>query len=231
MKTRLSTILLVFTVLAYFPACTQWNKMMGKDTKDENNSASTAPPSGAPPANPPSKPPPGPFAVFTDAAGVLQDSDGGIVASGGNTIPIHFDLRNSTDAPEGIQWAHCHCENDHVTGHIKFTFDKNNTGRTIDLSAYKTITFFMRLDRRHLPADNNNVYFEDGAGKSVDIEIRDIPGVNIDTLAWQNLSIPVSMLTGLDLTKMRVMFGIHPLAADTTAVGPHVDLDGIVWKS
>ncbi len=219
-------IFLSFAVLANFSACRQWNNLIGKDNKDDAAASNTPAPAPAP--TPAPAPPPGPsqFDVFTDQGGVLHDSEGAITTDG----IIHYDVRNSTPSPEGSQYIHTHVEEDHSGQHIRFTFDKNNNGRTVDLSAFTTISFFIRLDRRHLPADDCNIYFEDGAGHNKDIEIRDLPGINTNTLAWQSIDLPVSALSGLDLSKMKTAFGIHPTAADPVAVGPHVDLDAIVWK-
>lgn len=197
------------------------SRLLGNNDDEEHHDAVTAP---APEGNPE---PTADYVVYRDNAGVMNtDPDAGFFTDYG----MHYDLKIQPDAIEGREYIHCHLE--HYPGHVKFTIDKNGIGRSVDLSKQTAITFAMRLDRNYQPEDHLFLYFQDANGAEAKIEFPNVPGLNLRSQEWQRITLPVSSLAGLDLTKMVTVFGVHSTAAiELPTSHPHGDFDDIVWKA
>jgi hypothetical protein len=215
MDRRLSLLFAATMGLCVLSAC--HSKLLGNNDDDNPSSAAPAP---APAPGTTSQ-----FNVYGQDSGyeMVTDSNAGFLRDGPVNDPMHFDEHTDPTLPAGAQkYIHCHLE--HVTGHIRFSVDKNGTGHTVDLSHQTGIHFMIRLDHKYLPGDHFWLYFEDATAEKM-IEFPNVPGINLDTLAWQTLELPMSSLSGLDLTKMKTIFGVHSTAAELTDENNHSHCD------
>lgn len=217
MKLRYHTILVALGLASLLGLSACHSKLLGNNDDDNSSNSSPAP---APEATPtPTQATQ--FNVYGQASGyeMVTDSNAGFLRDGPVNDPMHFDEHTDPTLPAGAQrFIHIHME--HVTGHIRFSVDKNGTGHRADLSGQTGLHFMIQLDHRYLPGDKFFIYFEDDTHEK-EIEFPNLPGINLDTLAWQTIDVPMSMLSGLDLTKMKTIFGTHSTAAELTDENNH----------
>lgn len=115
------------------------------------------------------------------------------------------------------------------------TLDKNNTGYKRDLTEYASghLKFYLKTDRALTGSEEVFLNIEEaggvGAPKSDPVVVNAGYGWNNASSAWQEISVPVSAFTGINLMNIRIPFEItvHNISAITPIT---MDVDYVRWE-
>lgn len=230
--------ILALSALLIFPGCDNFNKLLGTDKNDTHASAFPAPAPGNLH-----------YPIYRDFGGSFNEDPqfqmvgDGLNASNGMELLEEYhttevESQNFTalhngvvHAGEGTKWVRINTDTD-GSGRWITTFDKNNVGRTVDLSGRNLIVFMIRVfnDERPVePADQISLTVEDGAGHNAHVPLKNVQNFNPNSFDWQAVQVPVSAFAGLDLSKIKQPFGLTygTLAQQTPLV---LDFDDIWWE-
>jgi hypothetical protein len=195
-------------------ACNTYDRLTGNDDDDEESSG---------PASPNPAPSSSRFDIYKDNTGITEvDPDAGVNAEG-----IRVEVRPLADAGEGTEYLRVHT--DLNGGSFEINFDENEPGKTYDLSPFRNVVFKLRLIRPIVPEDDISLDVEDATGVVRRIDIQSIPGFDPNSFDWQEVRFPVSLLSGLDLTRIKQPFGM-----DFGELGNNIhldiDVDDVRWE-
>lgn len=208
-----------------FSGCNSIERLLGEDDDDDHVSN----------VNPGPAPAPTPAPGSSERYDLYKDGGGAL-----NTDPQAGAEVNATtlsrrgDGPgEGTEFLRVHVSSTpYIPCSVSITFDNGGTGRTVDLSGRTNITFMFRYMRAIQAGDMVNFTVEDGNGVVATFPVQNLSGLNPNQpgSVWQTVSIPVSALAGLDLTKIKKPFGLATGASMANGLHQDYDFDDIRWE-
>jgi len=208
-----------------------YSGVIGKATVNISTSATVT--------SPPPPPPPGVtiLAIYSDSgllaegthipdipkwgsianAGLVEQTSGG--GASGDSAKY---MRDSSGADTYVGWG--------------VTLDKNDATYKRDLSAFAAghIKFYLKTDRALAATDRVFINVEEANGtKTPNIIIDATYGWNNGNSSWQQVSVPVSALTGISLTNVHLPFEITVDGGNLTALSSPIimDVDYVRWTS